>query len=154
MRTAQAGGDVVAQQAWASHLLQIGNGEGAFAERYQVPADLCMPPGQRTVDHLIAHVFGDISKDAAARSVDALEHRAILCPLHKEVSKINDKIVALLPGTEKEYLSADSLEDDDDNEVPDDVFNSWEFSGFPSHKLVLKVGSIIILLRPKPSGLG
>jgi ATP-dependent DNA helicase PIF1 len=148
MRVATAGGDTVAQQEWANHLLAVGDGDGDFALRYKVRASLSMPPGQRSVEHLIGHVFGDLKNDPAARSCATLMDRAILCPLNKEVAAINEQIICLLPGTEREYLSADSTVDDDDNNsvYPDDLLN-LEFSGIPSHRLVLKEGAMIILLR-------
>ena len=50
------------------------------------------------------------------------------------------------PGEEVEYLSADTVEDAD-NQWPTEFLNSLTIGGLPSHKLILKVGTPIILLH-------
>ena len=60
-----------------------------------------------------------------------------------------------IPGEEKEYLSYDSPDKDNDNsgvDRPDDIhtpefLNTINCSGLPNHKLKLKVGVPIMLLR-------
>ena len=60
----------------------------------------------------------------------------------------------MFPGEEKEYLSSDSLCEDEflgeqfnrDLYSPD-VLNGLNLSGLPKHKLILKVGIPVMLLR-------
>ncbi|XP_076906483.1 uncharacterized protein LOC143562616 [Bidens hawaiensis] len=60
----------------------------------------------------------------------------------------------MFPGEEKEYLSSDSICPDEnvrdtlqENLYSPDVLNGLKISGMPNHKLVLKVGVPIMLLR-------
>ena len=56
----------------------------------------------------------------------------------------------MLPGETKIYLSADSVNCDDNEEAqnyPMEFLNSLTPSGMPPHCLNLKVGSIVTLLR-------
>ncbi|XP_076907985.1 uncharacterized protein LOC143564662 [Bidens hawaiensis] len=60
----------------------------------------------------------------------------------------------MLPGEDKEYLSSDSICPDEnvrdmlpENMYSPDVLNGLKVSGMPNHKLVLKVGVPIMLLR-------
>ncbi|XP_076926687.1 uncharacterized protein LOC143589961 [Bidens hawaiensis] len=80
--------------------------------------------------------------------------RALLAPLNEVVQEINERMLAIFPGEEVEYLSSDSLaecedvsEDFDPHLYSPDLLNSLNMSGMPNHRLVLKVGVPIMLLR-------
>jgi hypothetical protein len=83
------------------------------------------------------------------------QDRAILTPKNAIVDLINDHMMKNIPGEEKEYLSYDSPDKDNDNsgvDRPDDIhtsefLNTINCSGLPNHKLKLKVGVPIMLLR-------
>ncbi|XP_076923279.1 uncharacterized protein LOC143585354 [Bidens hawaiensis] len=82
------------------------------------------------------------------------QDRALLAPLNEVVQTINECMLALFPGEEVEYLSSDSLaECEDFSDVVDpqlyspDLLNGLKMSGIPNHRLVLKVGVLIMLLR-------
>lgn len=70
------------------------------------------------------------------------QDRAILAPILDLVEKVNDYIMGMIPGDEKEYLSADSVCKCDDDIGLDDI----KCSGMPNHKLMLKVSVPIMLL--------
>ena len=70
------------------------------------------------------------------------------------VEFINDHLLSLLPGQEKVYESSDSICEseglnDNFNEslYSPDVLNGMKLVGLPNHKLVLKVGAPVMLLR-------
>ncbi|XP_072066587.1 uncharacterized protein [Arachis hypogaea] len=79
--------------------------------------------------------------------------RAILAPTLNCVTDVNNKMTAGLPGQERVYLSSDSVCVEEENmEFELDVFspkilNGINCSGLPPHKLVLKVGAPVMLLR-------
>jgi ATP-dependent DNA helicase PIF1 len=77
-----------------------------------------------------------------------LHERAILAPCNKEVSLINAMVLSYLPGAQVNFLNADSTEDTKvANTYPSEFLNILEVSGMPSHKLLLKIGAPVILLR-------
>ncbi len=74
--------------------------------------------------------------------------RAILAPHNKEVLLINTMVLNYLPGAQVDFLSADSTEDTEvANTYPSEFLNTLEVSGMPSHKLPLKIGAPVMLLR-------
>ena len=69
------------------------------------------------------------------------------------VDSINDHLLQTFPGEEMVYLSCDSIDKTDRGTSIDesvfstDFINGLKFSGVPNHRLVLKVGVPIMLLR-------
>ena len=82
-----------------------------------------------------------------------MRETAILTPTNVTVDKINNYLVSKVPGEEKEYFSADSFAEDEqqsgdlDMSYPVEYLNTLEFPGLPAHKLRLKVGVPVMLLR-------
>ncbi|XP_076889972.1 uncharacterized protein LOC143540898 [Bidens hawaiensis] len=82
------------------------------------------------------------------------QERALLAHLNEVVQEINDRMLSYFPGQEMEYLSSDSidevervLEDFDPTLYSPDFLNGIKMSGMPNHRLLLKVGVPIMLLR-------
>ncbi|RYQ88824.1 hypothetical protein Ahy_B09g095793 isoform A [Arachis hypogaea] len=81
------------------------------------------------------------------------QDRAILAPTVENVEEINNYIVNLLPGEERNYLSADSIcgsdaySDVDVDWINVEFLNQIRCSGLPNHSLKFKIGMPIILLR-------
>ncbi|XP_076946714.1 uncharacterized protein LOC143618348 [Bidens hawaiensis] len=70
------------------------------------------------------------------------------------VDEINDRLLSMFPGDSKEYLSSDSIcPDENINDAIDpslyspDVLNGLKIPGLPHHKLAIKVGVPVMLLR-------
>ncbi|XP_076913628.1 uncharacterized protein LOC143572322 [Bidens hawaiensis] len=79
---------------------------------------------------------------------------ALLAPTNEDIQDINDRLLSLFPRDEKEYLSSDSICPTEDfvdllqaNLYSPDVLNGLKISGLPNHRLVLKVGALVMLLR-------
>lgn len=100
---------------------------------------------------LIKKVFGVGNIDV--NNVDSFKNKAILCPKNVDALRINELILNKIPGETTTYISSDELvsEDHDDDEnlinYPIEFLNSLTPFGLPPHKLNLKVGSVIMLLR-------
>ncbi|XP_022003615.1 uncharacterized protein LOC110901070 [Helianthus annuus] len=74
--------------------------------------------------------------------------------MNEVVQEIKENLLASFPGDEVEYLSSDSIcqTDQGKNEAnvrlySPDVLNGLKISGLPNHRLVLKVGVPVMLLR-------
>ncbi|XP_045792256.1 ATP-dependent DNA helicase PIF1-like isoform X2 [Trifolium pratense] len=81
------------------------------------------------------------------------EDRAILAPTLEVVEKVNNFVMSLMPGEEKTYLSCDSVcKVDVDASVnhywlTTEFLNEIQCSGLPNHKLILKRGVPVILMK-------
>ena len=85
-----------------------------------------------------------------ANSVSNYSGTAILCPRNEDATTINEEVLNLLAGEAVTYLSIDTIDCEDGSETanyPVEFLNSLIPSGMPPHKLKLKVGAIIMLLR-------
>ena len=82
-----------------------------------------------------------------------LTERAILSPTNVSAHEINSYLLPKVPSAEKEFLSSDSVafestpEEDWTNNYTQEYLNSLEFPGLPPHKLCLKVGAPVMMLR-------
>jgi ATP-dependent DNA helicase PIF1 len=78
-----------------------------------------------------------------------LVERAILTPKNVDVNNVNTLIMEQFPGEAVEYYSADIIEEQTNSEhqYPMEFLNSLTIGGLLPHKLSLKIGSPIILLR-------
>ncbi|XP_035830870.1 ATP-dependent DNA helicase pif1-like [Helianthus annuus] len=99
------------------------------------------------------NVGGPNDGEATIEVPNYFSDRAILAPKNKVVNEINDRLLALFPGEEREYLSSDRLcatenvSSIQERLYTPDVLNGLKVSGLPNHRLVLKVGVPVMLLR-------
>ena len=76
--------------------------------------------------------------------------RAILCPLNEQCDRLNNLILSRIQSDERTYISVDNIDNDDPelfNMYPIEYINSMNPSLMPPHKLTLKIGCIVMLLR-------
>jgi ATP-dependent DNA helicase PIF1 len=89
-------------------------------------------------------------------NVEYLKERAIVSPTNEIVDDVNMYILTLLPGEQREYLSADSISkcfdtcSDADVLYPIECLNSLSANNFPQHKLILKVSPNNITKKSEP----
>ena len=77
-----------------------------------------------------------------------LLERAILAPLNETVNNINLEVLKCLPGPETTYKSIDTtITPEEAVHFPVEFLNSLDISGMPPHKLNVKVGCPVIVLR-------
>ena len=93
----------------------------------------------------------DVYPNLAAHTDDKrfLANRAILTPLVVDVDKLNEMVIEMWPAANHvPFVSADScLDDHGKKPYSTDLLNLLCPSGVAPHKLVLKIGSPIMLLR-------
>ncbi|KAF1881881.1 hypothetical protein Lal_00038523 [Lupinus albus] len=90
-----------------------------------------------------------------------LQCRAILASTIDVVDQINEYVLSIIPGEEKEYLSSNSVDMSDVSDIEvvnvltPEFLNKLLTSGIPNHKIKLKIGTPIMLLRnlDQPDGL-
>lgn len=71
-----------------------------------------------------------------------------MTPLNSTVDMLNRLILLSFPGEEIELLSADTLDDDEDpTEYTIEYLNSLTPTGLPPHRLFLKIGALVMMLR-------
>jgi hypothetical protein len=78
-----------------------------------------------------------------------MDGRTILTTKNTIVNSLNTQIVEAVPGREHIFLSTDLVETGDDQAmaIGTEFFNTITLAGMPPHRLALKVGVSIILLR-------
>ncbi|KAJ8953502.1 hypothetical protein NQ318_023625 [Aromia moschata] len=76
-----------------------------------------------------------------------ISNKAFLSPLNATCHDINDQAIRKLPGVPKTYTSVDSIDVSEQPDVDVEFLNSLTPSGFPPHRLILKVGAVVVLLR-------
>jgi ATP-dependent DNA helicase PIF1 len=133
-------------RTFADWLLCLGNNElETIDEDYIKCRDMMVLPPADTQAMVVA-IYPRLHEGQATN--EYLHERAILAPRNKEVSLINTMVLSYLPGTQVNFLSADSAEDTKvPNTYPSEFLNTLEVNGMPSHKLLLKIGAPMILLR-------
>ena len=127
------------QNEFSQFLLNIGENKLPTTNGYiELPDRICREVNLQNFDDFIRQILSNLSE------------WTILAPKNKTVDDLNQKIVDFFEGESRVYLSADTLKTDNPRSLqdfPPEFLNSLDLSGLPSHRLVLKVGSPIMLLR-------
>ncbi|XP_076937442.1 uncharacterized protein LOC143605075 [Bidens hawaiensis] len=118
--------------------------EGSFIH---IPDDMTIPCTIRenSIKELINVIYPSIQNNLCFS--DYIISKAILSTRNESVDEINDQMIGMFQGEEKVYYSFDEVEDDHNNFYPIEFLNSLTVSGLAPHKLRLKNGCLIILLR-------
>jgi ATP-dependent DNA helicase PIF1 len=142
-------------QEFADWILKIGDGminsdDNGEAE-IEIPEELCILDVDKPLLELVNFVYPNVV--ANIDKTNFFEDQAILAPTLEVVQEVNDFVLSMIPGEEKDYLSCDTpCKSDEDYEVQSDWFtseflNDIKCSGIPNHRLTLKVGVPVMLLR-------
>ncbi|EPB68564.1 hypothetical protein ANCCEY_12347 [Ancylostoma ceylanicum] len=134
-------------RSFAEQLLRLGDGTfpvDPATDLISFPSNFCNVVA--SLEELVDKVFSDISENF--RNHQWLCDRAILAPMNESVNNINVQIQDQLPGSVTTYESIDTVVDSEQAVCyPTEFLNSLEPPGMPPHRLILKVGSPIMLLR-------
>jgi ATP-dependent DNA helicase PIF1 len=142
-------------QEFAKWILDIGDGKIGIIDDgdciVEIPHDLLIQSSADPIGDIVEAIYPNLLQNMLIPNF--FQDRAILAPTLEVVEKINDYVLALMPGEPKEYLSCDSIQKSDDDVGVDyrwittEFLNEIKCSGMPNHKLILKIGSLIMLLR-------
>ncbi|KAL4621284.1 hypothetical protein ACB092_06G216900 [Castanea dentata] len=135
-------------------ILKIGNGEmgeGDGENSIIILANLIIKHTENPMEDIVRSTYPDLQMKITDHSY--LQERAILAPTNEGVEELNDYVVSCLHGEEQTYLSSDFICKASSNIANQDVLypgeflNTSRFPGLPNHKLKLKLGLSIMLLR-------
>ena len=133
------------EEEFSKWLMKLGNGEIASTENDEIELPISCILGNNS--NLVDAIFG---QNISVENISNLCNRIILCPKNEHCLLVNEEVLQRLPGTEKLYTSIDDMECDEGDEIsnyPTEFLNSLTPSGMPPHKLRLKIGAIVMLLR-------
>jgi len=145
---------------YADYILRVNDGSEPSVLEENLPLDgdaapsagveIGLFPGiacRTSLDDLINMVFAGLGVHYA--DAEYMDGRAILTAKNVCVNCINTEIAATMPGEEHVFLSADTVEAGDDRAmgIATEFLNAITLLGMPPHRLALKVGVPVILLR-------
>jgi len=150
-------------------ILRIGNGsekinnisetkEDPDSNIVEIPQDLLLYTTGNKIKVLVDSTYPDFLNNYS--NPEYIKNRAILATTNDIVKEINNYMVDLIPNSEKEYFSADSISKcmDAINDAhilyPTEYLNTLNANNFPAHRLKLKIGVPIMLLRNLNQSLG
>ena len=148
---------VQAERDFAKWQLEIGHGQHTDeAGNMKLPNHFKC--AENTVDSLISTVYSGVN-ELPHPPDQYFAERTILTSRNDDVDDINEKMLSDFPGEEKSFLSADSVKENNENGegelmYPVEYLNSINCSGLPLHKLQLKVGCPVMILRNLNAGEG
>jgi hypothetical protein len=150
-----ADADIEERKNFSDWILGVGDGSiGDFNDgdiTVQIPDDLLIHSFGDPLSAIVKSTYPNLLQNMNDPSF--FQDRAILATKNVIVDAINNYMLDLIPGEEKTYLSYDSLcNARSDVNMPNDVhtpevLNTIVASGVPNHKLRLKVGVPVMLLR-------
>ncbi|KAL6292673.1 hypothetical protein ACE6H2_000815 [Prunus campanulata] len=125
-------------QQFSQFLLRVGDGEEPVVGdgMIRVPECMVIPwENELSINEFIYQVFPNLEDHINDASY--MVERAVITPTNEDVDMLNEKMINMFPGEEETMYSFDSPE----------FLNSICIGGLPPHKLTLKRGAPIMLLR-------
>ncbi|EGT37482.1 hypothetical protein CAEBREN_25238 [Caenorhabditis brenneri] len=132
-------------EEWKQFLLDVGDGKLG-----EGPSGLMdVPPELRSQGNLAEEMFGSLLRSQANAS--DISRVAILTPTNKGALEMNEKVFNMIPGNYRMYDSVDEVgekeESSDATNFPTEFLNKMSPAGLPPHRLKLKIGAIVMLIR-------
>ncbi|GKD67868.1 DNA helicase [Tanacetum coccineum] len=142
-------------KSFSKWLLDIGDGKVGTHEEtdaeVHIPNELCIMDSDTALTQLINFIYD--KKTLQRPTAKRLQKRVIVGPKNETADIINAKVLASFNRPNRIYFSSDEATPQGDHGgetellYPTEYLNSLTFAGLPPHKLELKVGAPIILLR-------
>ncbi|KAF1881092.1 hypothetical protein Lal_00023125 [Lupinus albus] len=140
-------------------------GDGKLSEpndgcvEIDIPDELLILNFDNSIEAIVSSTYPDLHLHY--NDEQFLQCMAILASTIDVVDQINEYVLSIIQGEEKEYLSSDSVDMSDISDIEvvnvltPEFLNKLSTSGIPNHKIKLKIGTPIMLLRnlDQPEGL-
>ncbi|XP_071577583.1 ATP-dependent DNA helicase pif1-like [Temnothorax nylanderi] len=134
-------------EQFAEYLLKIGDGSISITQNGYINISDIVGTCVRTIDQIIDNVYPDI-QNLTQKETNWLCERAIVTAKNKAAEEINEIVLQKVTTECKTYKSIDTMVNGDEViHYPIEFLNSLNPAGLPPHKLRLKVGTPIMLLR-------
>ncbi|GJZ88908.1 DNA helicase [Tanacetum coccineum] len=145
--------------SFASWLLDIGDGKTGEPDKedpkntnwIHIPLTYCLPDTEQGLSKLIDFIYDKMT--LRTPSIITLQKKAIVCPKNESADMINSKVLEMVQGEMTTYLSHDeAIPPECDGANTEMLYhvehlNTLKFPGFPPHRLELKMGAPVMLLR-------
>lgn len=162
MRLSMPTAEPILQQSvavFSKWVLDLGDGKLPATKRegeteatwIEIPDDLLIHTDDDNISAIVSATYTDFLMNY--KSSGYLRERAILTPTNEVAEKVNTHILSMVPQSGREYLSCDSVFNSADAVkesnvfYPPEVLNAVSMINFPEHKIFLKPGVPIMLLR-------
>jgi len=135
------------QEEFANRILAIGEGRETNNEIVQWPLNGIIP--DNTSRSLANAIYPTLANpNAPLPTAQHLAERAILSARNDSVDNLNEQLLDIMRGEVVTLYSADKVVDDTDAEIyATEYLNTVNISNLPLHRLKLKIGAPVILLR-------
>lgn len=140
---------------YAEWLLKLGNGQlnvnntGAISLG-EIHVEL-IPPFTYNPQSILTWLYDGLVTYVVERNWDFLmtyySSRCLITPLNKTVEDMNAIMLNKLPGQPFVSTSIDEIDDQFEDPMSIDVLNAFDANGFPCHRLFLKVGQPVMVIR-------
>ncbi|KAG3237939.1 hypothetical protein PI124_g17085 [Phytophthora idaei] len=108
----------------------------------------------RGLTRMVDEMYADINNPEIAND-EYFANRTILTTTNAVVQRISEAVAQRLEGVPQEYLSTDSVEEDEEvNFFEQEVLHTVNINGIPPNKLTLKKGAPIMMMRNLNPDLG
>jgi hypothetical protein len=150
--------EVEAERNFAKWQLEIGHGKHTDPATGNLKLPNHFKCAENTISSLISTVYSGFN-ELPLPPDHYFAERTILTSRNDDVDDINEEMLSQFPGEEKQIFSADSIKGNNKNGegellYPVEYLNSINCSGLPLHKLQLKVGCPVMILRNLNPGEG
>ena len=140
-------------RAWAAFLRAVGDGDELIAmpdDSEEVELDRRMCKGVASEADVLSMIDWIYGANPFQNDWRFWSKRAVVTPRHMCADYVNDLMLSRSPEPEIECLSADFVNDDNGQrgwEMPTDFLQKQAFGNLPPHRLRLKKGAVVMLLR-------
>ncbi|XP_054817030.1 uncharacterized protein LOC129316651 [Prosopis cineraria] len=142
-------------EKFSQWLLDIGDGRVGESNDgivdIEIPSEILITSYKDPLVAIVSSTYPDLLDNLSNTAY--FNDRAILAPTLECVNQINEFMCGILPGESVEYFSCDSVcrssqeSDSFEDLYTTEFLNTINSSGLPPHKLTLKIGAPVMLLR-------